>query len=265
MFVVFRSSVLQRSAIRKRNGSVQSDLARILFRALFAGTLLAGCQTTAPPPVMEATPVAKSTPTPALPVNRVETREIRIRALLDQANRAIRYDHLTGPQPGNAQDLFNQVLALDPHNEEGLRGPEKIAERLVAKALDAANRWALVEARGLLAQARAIMPNHPSIGPTENQINLLASAKRTTHRFDAALVKEEDPTTIARLIAIGTDAKSSSCRTTIITPNDETGRLMFQKMNEAELEGHIRANIRIGNPAGIEVVCFPVAATAAAN
>ncbi len=215
------------------------------------------CQTPPPPPVTEARPASPLT-APAAPAVSVESREIRIRGLLDQAHRAIRYDHLTGPQPGNAQELFQQVLALDPHNEEGLRGPEKIAERLVAKALDATNHWALTEARGELARAKAIMPNHPSIAPTETQINLLASANRKLQRFDAAAVKlmDESPETVTQLTALGAEAKGGGCRTTITAPNDETGRWMFQKMNEVDRDGRVRANIRIGSPPGVELICF---------
>lgn len=229
-------------------------------RTFMAGMViaLAACQTPPPPPVREARPVAAVT-APAAPAVSVESREIRIRGLLDQANRAIRYDHLTGPQPGSAQDLFRQVLALDPNNEEALRGPEKIAERLVAKALEAANRWSLTEARAFLARAREIMPNHPSIAPTETQVNLLASAKRKQQRFDAAAVQQMDEKTEAatQLAALGAEAKGGSCRTTITAPNDETGRWMFQKMNEVDMDGRVRANIRIGSPPGVELVCFP--------
>jgi hypothetical protein len=217
---------------------------------------LAACQAPPPPPVTEARPVANTVATTA-PAVSVESREIRIRALLEQANRAIRYDHLTGPHPGSAQDLFRQVLLLDPHNEEGLRGPEKIAERFVAKALEASNRWALTEARAFLARAREIMPNHPSIAPTETQVNLLAAAKRKHQRFDSTTLNDQSAGTVTGLAALGTEAKTGSCRTTITAPNDEAGRWMYQKMNEVDMDGRVRADIRIGSPPGVELVCFP--------
>lgn len=232
----------------------------LFLRPLLCGFVLAltACQTPLPPPVREARPAPTVVAAPA-PAVSVESREIRIRGLLDQANRAIRYDHLTGPHPGSAEDLFRQVLALDPNNEEALRGPEKIAERLVAKALEAASRWSLTEARAFLARARAIMPGHPSIAPTETQINLLASAKRKQQRFDAAAVQQMDERAEAasRLAALGAEAKGGGCRTTITAPSDETGRWMFQKMNEVDMDGRVRANIRIGSPPGVELVCFP--------
>ncbi|MBM4204320.1 MAG: hypothetical protein FJ194_09265 [Gammaproteobacteria bacterium] len=219
---------------------------------------LAACQSPPPPPVTEARPATKTVaPTP--PAITVESREIRIRTLLEQANRAIRYEHLTGPQPGSAQDLFRQVLLLDPHNDEGLRGPEKIAERFVAKALEASNRWALTEARANLARAREIMPNHPSIAPTETQVNLLAAAKRKHQRFDSTTLNDGSAATISALATLGAQAKTEGCRTTITAPNDEAGRWMFKKMNEVDMGGRVRANIRIGSPPSVELVCFPAA------
>jgi hypothetical protein len=215
---------------------------------------LAGCQTPSPPPVQSATPEPKRI---ALPAPAVVNHQQQIRVLLDQANRAIRYDHLTGPTPGSAQDLFRQVLILDPQNEEALRGPEKIAERFVAQALEAANRWQLVQARGQLSRARDIMPNHPSIMPTQKQLDLLALANRKSQKFPRDGLKDEHTETVGQLIALGTEAKGGSCRTTIIAPGDVEGRWMFQKMNEAQGEGRVRANVQIGSPPGVELVCFP--------
>lgn len=224
-----------------------------LLIALNFGALVA-CQTPAPPPVQSATPEPKRI---ALPVQAVVNHQQQIRVLLDQANRAIRYDHLTGPTPGSAQDLFRQVLVLDPQNEDALRGPEKIAERFVAQALEAANRWQLVQARSQLSRAREIMPNHPSILPTQKQLDLLARANRKSQKFSRDGLHDEHTDTVGQLIALGTEAKGGSCRTTIIAPGDIEGRWMFQKMNEADGEGRVRANVQIGSPPGVELVCFP--------
>lgn len=215
---------------------------------------LLGCQTPPPPPVQSATPEPTRV-TPQMP--SVVNHQQQIRTLLDQANRAIRYDHLTGPQPGNAYDLFQQVLSLDPQNEEALRGPEKIAERFVAQALEAANRWQLVQASSLLSRARQMMPNHPSIGPTQVQLDLLSRASRKSRKFPRDGLNDEHTDTVGQLMALGTEAKGGSCRTTIIAPGDVEGRWMFQKMNEAQGEGRVRANVQIGSPPGVDLVCFP--------
>ncbi len=224
-----------------------------LLIAVNLGAML-GCQTPAPPPVQTATPepVGVAAPIPAGANNQQQ-----IRTLLEQANRAIGYDHLTGPQPGNAYDLFQQVLVLDPQNEDALRGPEKITERFVALALEAANRWQLVQARSLLSRAKEIMPDHPSISPTQTQLDLLARANRKSAKFPRDGLKDEHTDTVGELIALGTEAKGGSCRTTITAPGDVEGRWMFQKMNEAQGEGRVRANVQIGSPPGVELVCFP--------
>ncbi len=224
-----------------------------LLIALNFGALVA-CQTHAPPPVQSSTPEPNRIP---LPVQAVVNPQQQIRVLLDQANRAIRYDHLTGPTPGSAQDLFRQVLVLDPQNEEALRGPEKIAERFVAQTLEAANRWQLVQARSLLSRATEIMPNHPSILPTQKQLDLLARANRKSQKFSRDGLNDEHTDTVGQLIALGAEAKGGSCRTTIIAPGDVEGRWMFQKMNEAQGQGRVRANVQIGSQPGVELVCFP--------
>ena len=224
-----------------------------LLIALCFGAL-AGCQTPPSPPVQSATPEPNRIP---LTAPAVVNHQQQIRVLLDQANRAIRYDHLTGPAPGSAQDLFRQVLVLDPQNEDALRGPEKIAERFVAQALEAANRWQLVQARSLLSRAREIMPNHASIPPTQKQLDLLARANRRSQKFSRDGLHDEHTETVGQLIALGTEAKGGSCRTTIIAPGDIEGRWMFQKMNEGHGEGRVRANVQIGSPPGVELVCFP--------
>ncbi len=224
-----------------------------LLIALNFGALVA-CQTPPPPPVRSATPEPKRVP---VPVQALVNHQQQVRVLLDQANRAIRYDHLTGPAPGSAQELFLKVLVLDPQNEEALRGPEKIAERFVAQALEAANRWQLVQARSLLSRARDMMPNHPSILPTQKQLDLLARANRKSQKFPRDGLNDEHTETVGQLIALGTQAKGGSCRTTIIAPGDVEGRWMFQKMNEAQGEGRVRANVQIGSPPGVELVCFP--------
>ncbi|MEZ5595539.1 MAG: hypothetical protein R3E84_03965 [Pseudomonadales bacterium] len=180
-----------------------------------------------------------------------------IATMLGRAERAYQFDFLAGPEPFNATDLYREVLSLEPWNEDAERGLERVAERFVAMALEAANRWQLIEARGLLARAKATVPDHPSIEPTAKQLDLLASAQRQTQQFDRATLNDGNTQTANLLASLGTRAKQGGCRTLITAPADGDGRWMYQKMNSPNVQGHLRANVRIGSPPGVELICFP--------
>ena len=80
--------------------------------------------------------------------------------------------------------------------------------------------------------------------------------KTKSRKFRRDGLNDEHTDTVGQLMALGTEAKGGSCRTTIIAPGDVEGRWMFQKMNEAQGEGRVRAIVQIGSPPGVDLVCF---------
>ncbi len=213
-----------------------------VLACLVAGVL--GCQTASPPQQPE-------TPSP----EPVPVAPEQLYPLLDAAEAALAEDRLTaGPGQDSAHGYFLQVLALDPNNDEALRGVERIVERFVELALTAADDWQLATARSMLARARLIDADHPSIAPTQAQVDLLSNANREEQFFDH---KNMQSTQNRQLLArMGKTAKTFDCRATIRALNDVQGRWMYQQMNAASGDDRVRATMEIGLPARVALVCF---------
>ncbi len=175
--------------------------------------------------------------------------------LLDEAQRLYEADSLTAaPGEPSAHSLYLEVLSLDPINAEALRGVEKIAERFVALALEAADEWRLASARSMLARARLIDAGHPSIAPTQAQVDLLSEANREVKTFDSDNMRSDDNQ--ATLKRMGRTAKLFGCRTRIRAGSDAAGRWMYQQMNSAPGDARVRASMEIGRPAQVALICF---------
>ena len=216
-----------------------------LYRLLVLACLVAGalgCQTPSPPP--------EPAPQPREPVAPEQ-----LYPLLDAAEAALAEDRLTAaPGQQSAHGYFLEVLALDPENDEALRGVERIVERFVELALAAADDWQLATARSMLARARLIDADHPSIAPTQAQIDLLSNANREEQIFDYRNMQSADNRHL--LARMGKTAKTFDCHARIRAHNDVQGRWMYQQMNAAAGDDRVRATMEIGLPARVALVCF---------
>ena len=203
-------------------------------------TLMASCQTPSPPP-----------PEPAPEPVPLE----QLYPLLDAAEAALADDRLTAaPGEESAHTLYEEVLKLDPGNEEATRGVERVVERFVELALEAADTWQLARARSMLARARLIDPDHPSIAPTQSQVDLLSNANREEEFFDQ---KDMNGTSARNtLTRLGKTAKTHGCRARIRAKTDAQGRWMYQQMNAAQGEARVRATMEVGVPARVALICF---------
>ncbi len=214
----------------------------IVLACLVAGA--PGCQTPSPTPA----------PAPVLPPPEPVAPE-RLYPLFDAAEAALAEDRLTAaPGQQSAHGYFLEVLALDPGNDEALRGVERIVERFVELALTAADDWQLATARSMLARARLIDADHPSIAPTQTQIDLLSNANREEQFFDYKNMHSvESQQLLARM---GKTAKTFDCHARIRAQNDVQGRWMYQQMNAAAGDDRVRATMEVGLPARVALVCF---------
>ncbi len=206
--------------------------------------VLSACQ--APPPIpQEQSPPAQQVVNKAWLYPR-----------LDAADEAIDNLHLAYPEQGSALGLYREILARYPEQEDALRGIERIVEEYVALALQAGEAGQFARAKSMLDRGRLIVPDHPSLEPTAEQIRLLSQAERKKLKLSQAQIKDRDPATFAQLAAMGAEAVNRSCRFVINAINDEQGRQIYAGLSDGAQSQRIRAQVKIRLPAGVERVCF---------
>ena len=208
--------------------------------------LMEGCQTAPVAPAIEI-PIEPE-PVPVEPPAFDE--------LLERAELALTNDQLTYPETGSALVLFNEVLALDESNAVAKRGLERIVERYLELAERAAQRRQFARSRSMLTRARLVDPEHPAIEPTASQVQLLANARRDRLKLDKSLLSARSETLLQPLADLGEKARAEDCRTTITARTDAEGRWLYQQLNHAKGERRIRAQLQIGSPPQVEVLCF---------
>ena len=224
----------------------------ILLPLLLGIVCAAGCQAPSVP-APPAEPVAQPAPPPPPPV--IE-RQLLFK-LLDSADAAIADDRLTFPAGHNALDFYHDILAIQPDQEDALRGLEQLVEIYVKLAQDALDYNRFATARSMLARADLIVPNHPSIEPTQAQIRLLEEAQRTALPLEQHVLNNPTRALKDQLTALGAHPEQTPCRFIIYARSDAQGRWIYQQLAAADVAGRIRAEIKIRTPAKVERLCFP--------
>jgi len=214
--------------------------------------VLGSCQTRPQAAAPTPLPAANSTPQQAQPA--VDPAEIQ--ALLDGAEAAMQRGQLTYPAQDSALVLFDRVLVMEPDNAEAQRGLERIAEHYLERAETAVQRNQLADARAMLEWARMVDANHPDLAITEARISLLANARRKRLPLDTTALRERSAELRQPLQVLGVQARDASCRATIRVRSDAEGRWVYQQMSLAPGDARIRAEIQIGSPPLVELVCF---------
>ncbi|MEZ5560696.1 MAG: hypothetical protein R3E86_19385 [Pseudomonadales bacterium] len=197
---------------------------------------------------------------PPRPRDLSEEDRARVRQLLAEAEQALAEDRLFVPAENSAISRYDKILAIDPGNLDAIRGLEKIVERYLELALEAADRRQFERARAMLEQAALADPRHPGIEPTAERIRLLSSAKRTVIRLDGAELSSRSAALVARLHDAGARIRTDGCRALISARNDAEGRWIYQQLSGAPGDARIRAEMQIAWPPNIEILCFPDAA-----
>jgi tetratricopeptide (TPR) repeat protein len=187
----------------------------------------------------------------------VAANQARIETLLLDARFAFEDGKVTWPPGDNALEAYTAVLAIDPDNEDGQRGFERILEYYVGEAETAAHRAEFARARSMLDRARLIDPNHPSIKPMANQVFMLSTAIRDRYPLNRRQLSARSAALAKRLEKLGERAKSANMRVIIRSRNDAEGRWIYQQMRKAAGEPRIRAELTIGSPPRVELVDLP--------
>lgn len=213
-----------------------------------------------PPPIaaqeVEPAPAAPAPAAAAAPAELTPEEAALVRQLLRYADYAMAADQLVSPYPGSALANYDQILQLQPDNAEARRGLERIVERFLELAQTAARRQQFAAAQGMIDRAQLVDANHPGIAPAQAQIQLLASAERRVVRLDGGLLRDRHPTVRTTLQQAGKASRAADCLVEITARNDAEGRWIYQQLSGPEGSERVRAQLALGSPPRVELVCF---------
>lgn len=204
--------------------------------------------------------VMSCTTAPQAPLKKVLTTEQQSRlvnleyAALDALERM----HFSTPYADSAEQIFTQILALDPNSSVAQRGIEQIVEHHIDVALRALAGRQQASAKRALAHARRLDPQHPSIAPTENQLNLLANSKFVRINLPKGDVRQATKATKAQLQHLQAQLDENfRCRFTIAVSSDDQGRFVYQLLKERLQHAlTLSAAVIISSPNRVEGTCF---------
>ena len=200
------------------------------------------------------------TTAPEAPLKKVLTEEQQSRLLnLEYAALdALERMHFSRPYADSAEQIFSQMLTLDPNNKAAQRGIEQIVEHHINVALKALAGRQQASAERALAHARRLDPQHPSIAPTENQLNLLANSKFVRIELPRGDLRKAIQATKSQLRQLQTQLHEKlRCRFTIAVSSDDQGRLVYQLLKERLQQTlTMSAAIIISSPNRVEGTCF---------
>lgn len=224
---------------------------RLLGAALLCG--LCACTATPPAPEPAAEPAAIPLPAPASVVVAPPVDIDRLDALLERGDQAMKAGRLLTPIDDCAYDYYREALALAPDHPAAQHGLQRLAERFVGMAEQAAERGQFDAARSLLERARIVSPQLESIAAAQAQIDLRSSAPRSRIALDPAQLSAHDFGMATLLKSLGARAKARDAWVIIRARSDAEGRWIYQQMASAPGNRRIRAELTLGPP-GVELL-----------
>jgi len=201
--------------------------------------------TPAPAPPAQAEP-------PPVPPPRIDMD--RLDALLEQGDRALKDGRLLTPIDSCAYDYYREALKVAPNHPAALHGLERVAERYVAMAEQAAEKGQFDTARKMLDRARIADPDLDSIDATEAQIKMRSTAQRQHASLDVDQLSAHSGELAAHLKTLGAQAKAQDSWVVIRARNDAEGRWIYQQMADSPGERRIRAELTLGSPPGVDLL-----------
>jgi tetratricopeptide (TPR) repeat protein len=234
----------------------------VIYRALLratgilgvaALTMLSGC--TNPPPAPEpAPPPPPPAPAQPPPAPKPKIDIDRLDALLERGDQALKAGRLLTPIDDCAYDYYKEALKVAPDHPAALHGLERIAERYVAMAEQAAEKGQYQSARTSLERARIVDPDLDSIDAMEAQIKMRSTAQRQTSALDAQQLSDHSAALVGRLKALGAQAKAQDSWVVIRARNDAEGRWIYQQMADSPGSRRIRAELTLGAPPAVDLL-----------
>jgi hypothetical protein len=214
--------------------------------------LFFGCSNPAPQPVSPPTanppPDASAAPKPhAIDLDKLD-------ALLERGDRAYKDGRLLTPIDDCAYDYYREALVVAPNHPAALHGLERIAERYVALAEQAASKEQYAKARQMLDRARIVDPDLDSIATMRGQIDMRSSAERQHSSVDATQLAARSGDLSTQLKLLGARPKAQDAWVTIRAPTDADGRWIYQQMAAATGDRRIRAELTLGSPPAVDLL-----------
>ncbi len=107
------------------------------------------------------------------PESQLAAREIA--QLLEEAQQAIRQNHLSSPPGDNALEKYQKIFELDPGNRAAREGQVQVADRYLELAKDAVRDRRVDSARRYVDKVAEFAPAHPELAATQQ---LVANAEK---------------------------------------------------------------------------------------
>jgi len=109
-------------------------------------------------------------------------RQTEIRSLLAQGDRALEDTRLTTPEDDSAMYYYQQVLSLDPENEDAEQGIREIVVKYIELAEGAAAKGNVSGANSYIDRASAVSPNDPELIAARARLASMPRAKAAPSR-----------------------------------------------------------------------------------
>jgi|GEM_PF-874454 len=211
-----------------------------------------------------------SQPLQAKPVAGAEVKYVDSVAFwLGEAGWAFSQDRLTTPKGDNAYYYLQRVLVLEPQHPHVAQAMEQIVLRYYELLQTSLKQGKVEQARVFLSRAQKLLPGHHQMASMLALINAseavqkpakaAAIATKTpqprmqTLSLTAKLLTQKSDALVVWLTALAIKAQALDATMLIVAPKDAQARWLYQTMNAANPEQRIRANIKRGTPARIEV------------
>ena len=218
---------------------------------------------TTPAPATPAAPAPASSPPDEAPIAPAAPIDIdRLDALLELGDRALKDGRLLTPIDNCAYDYYRQALVVAPNHPAAEHGLQRVAERYVGMAEQAAERGQFDTARSLLERARIVEPQLDSIAAAQAQIQLRSTATRQRTLLDVEQLTARSSGLAAQLNSLGAKAKAEDAWVIIRARNDAEGRWIYQQMASAPGTRRIRAELTLASPPGVDLLKLAPTASA---
>tara|TARA_R100001143_G_C3345297_1_gene126436 strand:+ start:187 stop:963 length:777 start_codon:yes stop_codon:yes gene_type:complete len=208
------------------------------------------------PPAQEPVVEVPSDDLDSVSAERDEAEQQRriVADILYSGMRALRADRLLTPPEDSAYRYFSRALALDPGNSVALDGMQDIVLRYLQLAELSSRQGQFENAETYLRRAAQVDPGHDGIVAARN--NLAAERERThsVHTLDGRALYARNEAMVNQLQQLARVVHETQAFVLITAPNDELGRWIYARMQDALTDYRVRGDIEIGDQATVRLV-----------